>query len=130
MNTRVETELFFTIPTHVGALAEVAEALRDAGVDIRAIGAYDKDDYGEFMLIVSDTAAGKAAVEKLGASAVEKTVVTVEVDDRPGALAEVARKVADGGINIGWIYATTSGSEKAMLILRTADNAKVAQLLA
>ncbi len=129
MGAQVETELYFTMPTHVGALAEVTEALRDAGVNIRAIGAYDKEDHGEFMLIVSDTATAKTALEKLGVKPVEKTVVPVEVTDRPGALAEVARKVADAGINIGWVYATTSSSPTATLVLRTANNERVAELL-
>ena len=130
MNAKVETELFFIMPTHVGALAEVAEVLRGAGVNIRAIGAYDKEDHGEFMLVASDTAAAKAALARLGVNAVEKTVVTVEVADEPGALAGVARKVADGGINVGWVYATTTaGTPTAMLVLRTADNERAAALL-
>jgi hypothetical protein len=129
MNAKVETELFFVTPTRVGLLAEVTEVLRDAGVDIRAIGAYDKDDHGEFMLIVSDAPLAKMALGRIGINAVEKSVVTVEVPDTPGALAEVARKIADGGVNIGWVYATTSGAPTATLVLRTEDNDRVAQLL-
>jgi hypothetical protein len=129
MNAKVETELFFVTPTRVGLLAEVTEVLRDAGVDIRAIGAYDKDDHGEFMLVVSDTPLAKMALGRIGIKAVEKSVVTVEVPDRPGALAEVARKVADVGVNVGWVYATTSDSPTAMLVLRTEDNNRVADLL-
>ncbi len=129
MNAKVQSELFFTMPARVGALAEVSEVLKDAGVNIVAIGAYDKEDHGEFMLIVSDTAAGKAALEAKGLEVVEKSVVTVEVADRPGALAEVARRVADGGVNIGWAYATTSGGTTALLVLRTKDNDRVVELL-
>ncbi len=129
MNAKVETELFFTTPLRIGILAEVTEALRDAGVGIKAIGAYDKGEHGEFMMVVSDTAAATAALAGLGIQAQEKSVVTVEVPDQPGALAEVARKVADGGVNVGWVYATTSGSPTALIVLRTPDNKRVADLL-
>jgi hypothetical protein len=129
MNAKVETELFFTTPSTTGTLAQVTEALRDASVDIRAIGAYDKDDHGEFMMVVSDVAAAKAALAEMGIAAEEKSVVTVEVTDRPGALAEVARTIADGGVNVGWVYATTSGAPTATLVLRTPDNARAAELL-
>jgi hypothetical protein len=129
MNARVETELFFTTPIHIGALAEVTEVLRDAGVDIRAIGAYDKDDRGEFMLIVNDAAAAKKALAGVGIEAVEQSVVTVEVTDKVGALAEIARRIADGGVNVGWVYGAASGGPTTMLVLRTKDNARVVDLL-
>jgi hypothetical protein len=129
MNAKVETELFFVQPTRIGLLAEVTAVLRHAGVDIRAIGAYDKDDHGEFMMIVSDTPLAKMALGRIGINAVEKSVVTVEVPDTPGALAEIARKIADGGVNVGWAYATTCGAPTAMVVLRTDDNQRVAQLL-
>ncbi len=129
MNAKVETELFFVTPTRIGLLAEVSEVLRDAGVDIRAIGAYDEGDHGEFMLIVSDTPTAKVALGRMGINAVEKSVVTVEVPDTPGALAEVARKIADGGVNVGWVYATTSGAPTATLVLRSQDNDRIVELL-
>ena len=37
----------------------------------------------------------------------EREVVVVEVDDRPGVLADLARKVADAGINIDLVYVAT-----------------------
>jgi hypothetical protein len=129
MDAKTDTELFFTMPTRIGALADVTEALKEAGVDIRAIGAYDKDDHSEFTLIVSDIAAANEQLAKLGITPVEKSVVTIEVPDVPGALAEVARKVADSGVNIGWVYATTTSAPKATLVLRTPDNERVARLL-
>lgn len=130
MNAKLDTELYFTLPSRIGLLAEVAEAVGDAGVDIRAIGAYDKNDMGEFMMVVSDTELAKSALNEIGIEAVEKTVVTVEVSDRPGALAAIARKVSDAGINIGWVYATTGGGPTAMIVLRTKDDRRVAELLA
>lgn len=129
MNAKVETELYFTLPSRIGLLADATEALRDAGVDVRAIGAYDKDEMGEFMMVVSDPEKAKAALGDAGIEAVEKTVVTVEVMDRPGALAEVARKVSDAGINIGWVYATTGGGPTTTIVLRSKDNRRVAELL-
>ncbi len=71
----------------------------------------------------------KMALTRTGINPIEKTVVTVEVTDAPGALAEIARKVADAGINIGWVYATTWAAPTAMLVLRTEDNERVAGLL-
>ena len=39
----------------------------------------------------------------------ERDVIVVGVEDRPGTMAQVARKVADAGVNIDLAYITFSG---------------------
>jgi hypothetical protein len=128
MHAVIRNELFCSMPTRVGALADVTGALASAGVNIEAIGAYDKDGRGEFMMIVSDNAAGAEALRALGADVAEKSVVTLEVENRPGALAEAAAVIAEAGINVGWVYATT-GEGTTTIVLRTADNERVVEVL-
>ena len=39
----------------------------------------------------------------------ERDVIVVDVEDRPGTMAQVARKLADAGVNIELAYAAFGG---------------------
>lgn len=125
----IRNELLYRAPTHVGLLAEVAEALHAAGVNILAIGAYDKGDMGEFLLLTSDNRAAGVALESLGGEVDMASVVVVDVPNTPGELALIARKAADAGINISQIHATTTDSPTAMIVMRTDQEVPLVELL-
>ena len=46
------------------------------------------------------------AISQVGVSR-EREVVVVEVDDRPGVLADLTRKIAKAGVNLDLIYVAT-----------------------
>jgi len=125
----IRNELLYRAPTHVGLLAEVAEALHEAGVNILAIGAYDKGDVGEFLLITSDNRAAGEALKALGGEVDMASVVVADVPNTPGELALIARKAADAGINISQIHATTTDSATAMIVIRTEQEVPLVELL-
>ena len=127
---QLRNEIVFKAPTRIGLLADVAEALAAAGVDIEAIGAYDKGDKGEFLLVTSDNRATGAALAGLGGEIDMVPVVTVEVPDERGALARLARLISDAGLNIGQVHATTGGAGDVLVVLRTDEEARVVDLLA
>jgi hypothetical protein len=60
-------------------------------------------------VVVSDAAAGRAALEGAGIQvAAETEVMVVDVVDEPGSLGTVARKIADAGVNLELLYLATS----------------------
>lgn len=126
---QVRNEIIFKAPTRIGLLADVTGALHDADVNILAIGAYDKGEMGEFLLITSDNKAAFAALESLGGTIDLASVVVAEVANEPGQLARVARRLADHGINVSQIHATTTDAPTAMLVLRATCELDVVKLL-
>jgi hypothetical protein len=77
-----------------------------------------------FMLTTNSNAKAKKALAPFGAAIEERDVVEVEVADKPGELQKVAKKVADAGIDIEYMYATAGSGKKETCIFMTADNAK------
>jgi hypothetical protein len=126
---QLRNELLFKAPTRVGLLAEVTEALAAANVDIIAIGAYDKGDAGEFLMVTSDKKAAGEALAALGGTMDMAPVVVVEIDNVRGALAKIARRIAGAGINISQVHATTTDTRTAAIVLRTDREAEVVDLL-
>ena len=83
-----------------GGLATLSEALAARGVDLRAIGGGGIGDLGHIILTTADDAATRAVLEAGKYVFIEGESILAEVDDRPGGMANIARALADAGVNI------------------------------
>jgi len=83
-----------------GALADLAEELAAAGVDLRAIGGGSMGDSGHVILTTADDPSTKRILDEGGYTYVEGESILAEVDDRPGGMARIARELANAGVNI------------------------------
>jgi hypothetical protein len=102
-----------------GRLAEVAEVLAGAGVNIRALSLADTTDFGILRLIVNDTEKAKKILRENGFTVGKTEVLAVEVSDRPGGLAAILNVMKDNGINVEYMYAFVQKSGgNAIIIFR------------
>ena len=122
-------EMEFTMPNKVGLLSEITTAIAGAKVNITAICAYGMENTAYFMLTTDGNAKAKKALAPLGVAIEEKDVVEVEALDKPGELQKVAKKIADAGIDIEYMYATASSGKKETCIFMTSDNAKAIKVI-
>ena len=83
-----------------GALAVLAETLADRGVDLRAIGGGSMGDSGHLIMTTADDDTARLVLEDGGYAFIEGEAILTEVDDRPGGMAQIARALADAGVNI------------------------------
>ena len=83
-----------------GAMASLAEALADRGVDLRAIGGGGIGDAGHVIMTTANDDATRAVLDDGGYNYIEGESILAEVDDRPGGMARIARALADAGVNI------------------------------
>jgi hypothetical protein len=101
-------DLVIDIENSPGALAEVATAISDAGVNLAAATCVGPGDRAELHILVPHA---EAARHVLAISHVEVTrereVVVVDVQDRPGVLADLTRKIAAAGVNLDLVYVAT-----------------------
>jgi len=123
------TQITVSAQSKPGVLAKVCEALAKAGVNIVAICAGDSGTRGKIRLVVSDAARAKAALGAAKIRAAEEPALLLSVDDRPGALAEVASKLAAAKINIKCAYASTAGGGRAQIVLAVANADKAERAL-
>jgi len=127
----IRNEVLFKAPARVGLLANVTEALNRNGVNILAIGAYDKGDMGEFLMITSNNKLAYEALADIPGGIMDmQSVVVLEVPNVPGELAKISRTLADHNINVGQVFATSvGGAEKVMIVLTAACEIDVVELL-
>jgi hypothetical protein len=118
------TDLTVSVEDRPGGLADVGEALGNAGINIEGLCGVGLGDRGVIHLLVEDGAAARAALEGAGLM-VEGEADAIVSDlpgdvDTPGTLGTMARAVAEAGVNMRAVYLATNNRAVAV----TDDNAK------
>lgn len=101
-------DLVIDVENTPGALARVAAAISDAGVNIAAATCVGPAERAELHILVphADAAKHALAISHVGVTR-EREVVVVDVEDRPGVLADLTRKIAAAGVNLDLVYVAT-----------------------
>jgi len=100
--------LAIEIKNEPGALARVTAAISDAGVNLAAATCIGTAAEVELHILVPHAEPVKhaLAISQLAVSR-EREVVVVEVEDRPGILADLTHRVAQAGIDLDLVYIAT-----------------------
>ena len=101
-------DLVIDIENTPGALAQVAAAISDAGVNIAAATCLGAGERAELHILVphAEAARHSLAISHVAVSR-EREVVVVDVQDRPGVLADLTRRIARAGVNLDLVYVAT-----------------------
>jgi|SRR5581483_4218380 len=101
-------DLIIDVENTPGALAEVAAAVSDAGVNLAAATCIGNGAKAELHILVPHPEPVRHALANSHlAISREREVVVVEVEDRPGVLADLARTIARAGVNLDLVYIAT-----------------------
>jgi len=101
-------DLTIDIENTPGALARVAAAISDAGVNIAAATCVGPGERAELHILVPHAEAAKHALAISHVAVTrEREVVVVDVEDRPGVLSDLTRRIAQAGVNLDLVYVAT-----------------------
>ena len=109
-----------------GMLGQVADALGDKGISIRAFMAAVLDGRGFIRVVVDRPAAARRIFAAHGWKTTEDDVVEVTVPDRPGALGRVADRLGSAGVNIQYAYVGTAKSASRVNLYLAVPDVKAA----
>lgn len=128
--TKIRTQVSVHMENRPGALADLTSALTDAGVNILAISVPDAGEFGTIRVIPDDVLKAREALEDAGYAHVAADVLEVMLPNEPGALAKMARILADGQVVIRFAYATIEeGSAAAGCVVQVDDIHKAEKIL-
>ncbi len=113
-----------------GRLYEVARALGERGINIRAMNLVDSGAFGQLRLLVSDLVAARRYLMEKHLPARIDEVVAVEIEDSPGSLANMLEHLYDTDINVNYSYAFVGMSGgNAVMIFNFNDNDGAVEIL-
>lgn len=106
----VATDLVIELKNEPGALARVATAISDAGVNLAAATCMGEGETAELHILVPHSEPVYRALANTHGPSVsrEREVVVVQAKDRPGELSEITQKVSNAGINLDLVYIATN----------------------
>ena len=119
------------LENRAGQFAEITTILADNGVDLRAISIAETADYGILRMIVDDAQKATSILMQHGYLLTMTPVLVVSVPDQPGGIAPVLSALAEGNIDIEYMYSLFTHIEgKAYIVFRVAEAEKFVSLLA
>lgn len=114
-------ELKIRVADRPGMLGEVALALAERKVNLRAVNAWVEGGEGVIRMVVDQVGAGRKALAARGWKAEEQEILEVELADKPGALGELASALGEAGVNITHVFVGTGSARKATVFLGVSD---------
>jgi hypothetical protein len=104
--------------------------LGDEGINLRALTLVDTGNFGELRVLVSDTATARQILMQKDIPARVDDVVAVQMEDKPGELADLLERLMESEIKIKYGYALAGmDSGKAIMIFRFENNDKAIEIL-
>ena len=112
-----------------GELAKVTEAIAQKGIDITGFSGATCGDSGAVALMTNDEAGTRRALTDAGYHPREVELVSASLENKPGSLAQLARRLADAGINIEAAIPTGMSGNKVTVAFATDQPARTRGLV-
>ncbi len=120
------TEIFVVLENRPGMLGDLCAHLAEHNINLEAIGVFQDTA----KLFVKDIDRALTLLKKLEYSAELRDVLKVDLEDRPGALADVATTLGRNGVNIEYCYGLlTKKGKPAAVILDVSDIDRAVEIL-
>ena len=123
-------QLSVFVENRPGSLMQVTSALTEAHINIRAIASFDTPEFGILRLVVDKPAEAKTYLTRRGFVVRIHDVIGVELKDEKGNLNRMLSILAEGRININYIYSFVIREGRApVMVFNTDDFEKAARVL-
>lgn len=110
-----------------GSMMNVTSVLSEEHVNIRAISTFDTPEFGIMRLVVDDPIRAKESLTRKGFVTRISEVIGAELKDEKGNLNQMLKILADGQINVNYIYSFVIREEKAPVMVFSTDDFDKAQ---
>lgn len=113
----------------VGVIADISRALADANINIETISAEGLGEQGAITLTTDDQDAALRALMDAGFKALSDESLVLRLPDEPGALAKVAERFKQAGVNIQSLHIVERQAGHTVVALAADDRERAAELV-
>jgi hypothetical protein len=112
------TEIYVILENKPSVLGDLCSHLAENGINIDSIGVF----HDTAKIVVSNLNKALKLFGKLNYITEQRDVLRIDLENRPGALAELTTKLGDEGINIEYCYGTLSRKGNAISVILDVSN--------
>ena len=124
----VEPQFSIFLVNKPGVLANVTSALAKDRINISALSMMDSVEHGVLRIVCEEPARVRKLLGKTHDHWTETDVLTMDMENRPGTFAKVAKTLAEAHISIAYAYITGGGSG-TRAVFKVADLKKAVKVL-
>ncbi|HTL70525.1 MAG TPA: ACT domain-containing protein [Candidatus Eisenbacteria bacterium] len=126
----IEKQLSVFCENKPGRLSSICATLADADINIYAMSVHDTVDHAIVRLIVDNPTKALILLEEEGVYIIPQDVVVLNIDNKPGIISTIAKKLYRADINIEYAYCTaTKNQDFGCLVLKTRDPEQTLEIL-
>ena len=123
MNVGRDKQIIITVDNRVGTLAEITSTVAASGINLLAVCAYAADNRGLIMFVCDNNELAKKILKAKKYDIREEDVISIALENRPGALQAVTKRIADLGVDLNLLYGSVDKSGKvSRVVLISEDN--------
>jgi hypothetical protein len=124
------SQLSIFIENRKGRLSEITGIIADHGINIKALSIADTTNFGILRIIVDDPYKVEKILRDNRITVSVTTVISLAVEDKPGALAAALSLLSENGIIVEYVYGFISKEkDNAFIVMRVDDEFKAQQIL-
>ena len=126
----IEKQLSVFMENKPGRLSQICNALADNNINIAAMSVHDTVDHAIVRLIVDQPTKALVILEEEGVYTIAQDVVIMELENKPGIISTIARKLFRADINIEYAYCTASKNQDfGCVVIKTKDAEQTLDIL-
>ena len=126
----IEKQLSVFMENKPGRLSHICNVLAEARVNVHAMSVHDTVDHAIVRLMVDQPTKALIILEQEGLHIVSQDVVVIEIENKPGIISTIAKKLFRADINIEYAYCTaTKNQDLGCLVIKTMDAEQTLEIL-
>ena len=126
----IEKQLSIFMENKPGHLSRICSTLAENAINIFAMSVHDTVDHAIVRLLVDHPTKALLLLEQEGVYTIAQDVVVIGIDNRPGIISAIAKKLFRADINIEYAYCTaTKGQDHGCLVIKTKDPEQTLEIL-
>lgn len=122
-------QLTVLVPNELGIAARLTSCLAERGINIEEIDIEGVEDHGIVVLSVDRYDEALRVLSDQGFRVITQSTLLVRLQDKPGALAAVAMRLKDAGIDLRSMHILRRNDLFTTASLVCSDNARAAEVL-
>jgi len=126
----IQTQLAMFVRSVPGTLSEICAYLSEHEINLLGVSVQDGVDHAVVRLVTNKPKAATYLLEERGLLVVENPVLAIGLENIPGALANIGKRLAAAEVNIHYVYGGISGADqRGLLYFRVDDVDKAVEVL-
>ena len=129
MSVKLIRQYTVFLPNVPGALAKFVELFANEGINIIGLASEIRDDSGVVRIAVDGDRKVSHILSGAGFTTIETSMISLELEDKPGQLLRLTKLLSENNINITTVYGTSFGGASGRLLMNASDTDKALEVL-